>query len=147
MAWEALSFEIWQGTLRARQQEEADTEVGVGPGNPGSPSAWGERKWRRREASVSPPRADRMTARLKAKAHWLNERVTPVCKLPLPPASPPGGCLRPHTTMVTLSLIWNMNLKSPKGQWILNPFEGNFGAWCRRESFLSRLCTWTSRPL
>ena len=62
-------------------------------------------------------------------------------------SQPPGGCLRPHTTMVTLSLIWNMNLKSPKGQWILNPFEGNFGAWCRRESFLSRLCTWTSRPL
>lgn len=61
------------------------------PGNPGSPSIWGERKMvERGEASVAPSRPDRMTARLKAKAHGLNERVTPVCKLPLPPANPPG---------------------------------------------------------
>ena len=74
----------------------------------------------RGEASVAPSLPDRMTASLKAKAHWLNERVTtPVCKLPLPPA--PGGCLRPHTTMVTLSLIWNVNLKSPKGPMDFKP--------------------------
>lgn len=45
----------------------------------------------RGEASVSPPGADRMTAKLKAKAHWLNERVKACVHASFTTSQPPRG--------------------------------------------------------